>query len=489
MLSQQYERHSQQERDVRLSLINSLLTTPHRELKSVASFHTEALALDPLFYGHLAVWYLRTGQVRDHKEVFLATLLTSEWEAHRDAGFVMLADLPPYQVARVIEFMKVHRGKVPRSTRTAVVRYLRRRESDPSRFDRAALRARKAMKYLYATLHIKPADRANRILFRNDPPRDSLAYKLKTLTKAEEPVEQARMIVELNIPYTIAIGAVHQVTPTVLFAMVNQMSPQEVINHMSSLQKRGALDHADVKALIDRKLEQAQRDDRVSAYKAKVAIGEAKLDEETRERLDAITERKIREAGRITRSTALLVDKSASMNTAIEIGKRMAAMISSVTESDLHVVAFDTAPYPIVAQGTTLADWEKAFSWLRAGNCTSLGAGLLPLLKGRQPVEQIIVVTDEWENTHPYFVDVLARYRTELDINPDVLFIHVGNYRDTMSGVLTSAGVPVETYRFDGDYYALPNLLPLLSRPNRVDLLMDILAVPLPTRDDKAQVA
>jgi len=66
------------ERDLRLEILNSLLTTPHRQLEQVAQVHKEGREMDPLFYGHLAVWYQRNGDVRDHKEVFVANLLASD---------------------------------------------------------------------------------------------------------------------------------------------------------------------------------------------------------------------------------------------------------------------------------------------------------------------------------------------------------------------------------------------------------------------------
>src|ERR1700761_7555738 len=137
------------ERDMRLELLNSLLTTPHRQLEQAGALHNEIVKRDPIFYGHLAVWYQANGDVRDHKEVFVANLLISAMESHRHAGFTLLQEFPPYEVARIVDFMKQHGGKLPRSARTAVTRYLRKRESDAAFFDRAALRGRKAMKHLY----------------------------------------------------------------------------------------------------------------------------------------------------------------------------------------------------------------------------------------------------------------------------------------------------------------------------------------------------
>ncbi len=78
------------ERDLRLEMLNSLLMTPHRKLEDVAATHQLMIEVDPIFYGHLAVWYQQSGEVRDHQEVFLSYLLTSALTEHRDAGFVML---------------------------------------------------------------------------------------------------------------------------------------------------------------------------------------------------------------------------------------------------------------------------------------------------------------------------------------------------------------------------------------------------------------
>jgi hypothetical protein len=473
------------ERDLRLEMLNSLLTTPHRKLEQVAEIHQLIVELDPIFYGHLAVWYQRNGDVRDHKEVFVAHLLTSDLTEHRDAGFIMLQEFPPYQVARVVDFMKQHRNKLPRSARTAVQRYLKVRESNPALFDRAALRGRKAMKHLYASLHIKPGERANAILFRDQPPVGSLAEVLKQLAKAESSAEQARLIVEFKLPYAIAIGAIKQLTPTVLVALINSMTPQEVINNLKSLKARGAMDHPEVKALIDGKLDEASKSARVAAFKAQVAADAADLDEDTLARLEKVTNEQVKRRGVITRPTALLVDKSGSMEHAIELGKRLAALISGITQANLFVYAFDNIPYPVTAQGKELTDWERAFQHIKAGGGTSIGAPLEAMRKKRQVVDQIIVVTDEGENAAPYFGEVYKTYCRELAVMPNVVLVRVGGYCNWLESQLKGQQAPVETFTFAGDYYSLPNLVPLLTRPSRLDLLMEILDTPLPVRSDK----
>jgi hypothetical protein len=474
------------ERDIRLDMLNSLLTTPHRQLDQVAQLHASLAQRDPLFYGRLGVWYQRNGDVRDHKEVFIAHLLTSELPEHREAGFVLMQEFPPYQVARVVDYMKQRVGKMPRSARTAVTRYLREREKNPVFFDRAALRARSAMKHLYATLHVKPGARAEAVLFRDDPPADSLAFKLKELTKAESPAEQARLIVEHGIPYTVAVGAVRNVTPAVLVALINAMSPQEVINNLKSLKARGAFDHKDVKALIDAKLEQAATSDRVAAFKTRVAAEATELDEETAARLERVAAEQVKRRGRITRPTALLVDKSSSMDVALEVGKQIAAMISGVTEAPLHVYAFDTMAYPVTAPGGDLSDWERAFQHLHPSGSTSIGAPIEVMRRRQQTVEQFIFVTDEGENTAPFVAEAYGEYQRELGVTPNVVIVKVGQACNWMERRLSERQVAFDTLTFEGDYYSLPNLIPLLTRPSRLELLMEIMETPLPRRADLA---
>lgn len=473
------------ERDLRLEILNSLLTTPHRELSQVAALHGEMIARDPLFYGHLAVWYADKGDVRDHKEVFTANLLTSKIELHRGAGFVLLQAFPPYQVARIIDFIKQTRGSVPRSTRTAVERYLREREANPKQFDRAAIRMRAALKSLYAGLHIKPSERADAVLFKDKPPADSLAFTLKQLAKLDSPQKQAQLIVEHSIPFTIAIGAVKKLTPTVLVALISQMSPQEVINNLNSLKKRGALENADVKALVDEKLAVAKDAGRISAFKAIKAAEVAGVDAETQERLTQVAEAQIKRKGKISKSTALFVDKSSSMTEAIEVGKQISAMVSGIAEAELFVYAFDSMAYPVTtasAEKRELSDWERAFALIFPNGATSIGAPLEVMRIKKQAVEQIIIVTDEGENTNPYFAQVLPRYAEELKVAPTVVIVKVGQHSEQLETSLQRISYGFETFTFGGDYYALPNLVPLLSRPSRTELLLEILETPLPAR-------
>jgi hypothetical protein len=517
------ETHNEQ--DVRLQLLNTLLTTPHRKLDEIWPIHRDIAATDPRFYVRLAAWYTDHGDVRDHREMFVVTLVLGDFPGHRDTGLAMLRELPPYQVARVVDFIhgrkttrtvrekteKPAKGartakkkskkpqataspakKVtesfglfqnpPRSLKTEVQRYLREREADADWFDGTVLQARKAIKRLYAVLHVKPGPRAQQILFDETPPADSRVYALKQLAKAESPAEQARAIVENAIPYRVAATVVKQMTPAVLMALIDRMSPQELINNVASLKKRCAFENAELKAMIDQKLEAAQTGARVSAFKAGKAMEAAGATGETRAMLERVADTQIKARGRIRRPTALLIDKSGSMELAIELGKRIGAMISTICEEDLYVYAFDTIAYPIGRGGSDLASWERALAGITAGGGTSCGVAVETMRLKKQYVEQVILVTDEGENTAPHFAPALAKYRETVKADPTVCIVRTPRAGATVTNACQRAGVAVDVFEFGGDYYALPNLIPLLAKPSRLELLMEIMDYPLPVR-------
>ena len=523
------------EADLRLAMLDSLLTCPHRQLELVHPLHSGLVAQDPRFYVRLAAWYADHGDVRDHKEMFIATLAVSNFPGHRDVGLAMLRELPPYQLGRVVDFIhgrkddvkvdvaapqvgiptnqvkrkverKAARGKkpgkrvaseggtvtltdsfglfrnLPRSLRTEVTRYLREREADDRWFDATALTARKSLKRLYALLHIKPGPRAQAVLFDELPPEGSKAAGVKALAAATDADVAARLIAEHDIPFRIAIGVVKDVTPAILKALIQRMSSQEVMNNLEMLRRRGAFDDAGLKGLIESKLDTAKTATRVSAFKAGKALETVAVPDSVRQKLEQVTDSQVKARGRITRPTALLIDKSGSMSQAIEVGKRLGALLAAVADRALYVYAFDSIAYAVEAAGPDLAAWDRALTGITAGGNTSVGVGVEMLRRKQQYVEQIVVVTDEGENADPKFVPTLMKYRAELKADPAVCFVKVTGATSQLENECQAAGIVADAYQFNGDYYALPNLVPLLARPSKLELLQEILEYPLPTR-------
>ena len=192
----------------------------------------------------------------------------------------------------------------------------------------------------------------------------------------------------------------------------------------------------------------------------------------------------VKSKGRIKRPTAILVDKSGSMSEAIEVGKRVASLTSAIMDAPLYVYAFDGIAYPVAPPAANdLSAWEKAFAGIKAGGCTSCGVGVEMLRRNKQPVEQILMVTDESENSSPRFAETMLAYQKELNVQTHVVFLKVGDFVcDQLEKECRASGISHDAYTFSGDYYSLPNLIQYLTRPSRLDLLMEIMSHPLPQR-------
>jgi hypothetical protein len=505
------------ENDVRVALFNSFMTCPHRDTEEIRKIHEDVRAKDPLFYAHLACWYQKSaGEVsRDHNEVFTALLATDPFIENREVGLALFRQHAPWMKERVVGFIKgkvakirektgktIKKGKkevpevkiiekkvglkkaLPTALKTEIENYLAWLEADPDRFDAVALRNFKDLKSLYFARGkhgFSHGDRAQKILFEKKFPENSKLSSFKLIADAKTPEEAAKLIVKNKIPYTIAVGLVSKITPSVLVALIDAMSPQEIINNIASLKERGAMDNEDTKKLIEAKLDKAKTSKKVSALKSKTAVSTGRVkDEAIEKKLDEIADVQIKRGGTIKVTTAVFVDRSGSMTAAIEVGKRVSATISGVTEAPLYVVAFDSAPAEVKAQGKTLSDWEKAFMPIHPGGNTSIGCAIDYLLRKKILVEQIVVVTDGGENAHPWFFDSFAQYKKAMNITPHVVVIHVGTVSRTFVNSLAEAKITFDEYKPDGnDYYGLPGLIALLSRRSKLDLIMEIMDYPL----------
>jgi hypothetical protein len=138
--------------------------------------------------------------------------------------------------------------------------------------------------------------------------------------------------------------------------------------------------------------------------------------------------------------------------------------------------------HEITAKGNSLADWERAFQGITANGSTSCGVALKYLERKKQYVEQVVMITDEEQNTPPMFVDALRQYSQAMKVDPAVVIVPTPRGSNFIETQCRREGIPVDVFQFAGDYYSLPNLVPMISRPSKLELLMEIMDYPLPER-------
>ena len=540
------------EADVRLGILNSLLTCPHRKLDQVQPLHSELIAKDPIFYQQLAAWYCdRSGggaTIRDHCEAFVVNLCLSGFAGHRDVGCALLRGMPPYQVERVLDFIrgrkfvrtvkpKIVKSKkskkgsqllvggaavgsieaepiittggiaesepkkeivktglfkaIPETVKTEVQRFLSERERDNDWFDSTVLSARKTMRRLYEFYRFKHGKRANDVVFKKKYPANSKLAVLKELAAAKTPADQAKIIVENKVSFLVATSVVQAMTPTVLLALVEVMTDQQLLNSLGMLKKRGAFDNPELKAAIEARIDGAKKSKKVSALKTQEAVKAAGLEGETKAKVEAVGDAQVKAKGRIKQATCLMVDKSGSQEKTIELGKQIATLISTVMDEGqpFFVYAFDTMPIPIkVPEKKDLASWNKAFSGINATGGTGPGSVVRYMTTAKEKVAQFLIVTDEDENQAPTFADAVKSYQQAMGVEVQVVIVRVkDNYGRTHDGIEKSckaAGIETAVWSMTDmtDYYSLPGIVPLLCKNTKLDLLMSIMNWPLPER-------
>lgn len=600
--------------DVRLKIMNSLLTCPHRDIDSIVALHKEMMDGDPEFYAHFAVWAQNTTQVRDHKEAFIACLFSSQYPEFREVAYVLMQDLPPYQVERVsrqvqggwlplnvrppktegekiakgvkakgakapsdpryTEFqtikkdliaaytankeasldafkarvrtlfklpkdanvratfskvnlkvkdkegkktgerkvvVKVHfdyyrpglRKGAPGIMQTGVKNFLRNLESDERRFDAASVRQYHALKALYGTYHVAPSDTADLILFKDRPPEGSMRAAMKHIAHIDDPVEWAKAVVTAGIPYPVAVGLLPmEMTPIHLIGLINNMSPQELLNSVASLEARGAMDNADVKALIEKKLNKAGSSKRVDALKAQKAVATlgASVSEETRKAVEAVSDKQVRRIGNVKKPTALAIDASFSMTDAIDLGKEIGALLSPICRSTFACFTFNDMATLRDVRSNKKSEWDTALRFVKAIGPSDIGCVVpavqkhVEKLRQADPstplIEQFLLVTDENENRFPGFAARLDEYRKATGVAPNVVIVRIGKEAtSTVEKSLRALGFEVDVWTPDVnggkvDYYSLPNLIPLLAKGSKAELLAEIMEVPLPSRSE-----
>ena len=77
------------------------------------------------------------------------------------------------------------------------------------------------------------------------------------------------------------------------------------------------------------------------------------------------------------------------------------------------------------------------------------------------------------------FVDAVIPLHRRVDSDCSSSDVTTSLLLSESSGI---GGVVVDVFNFTGDYYSLPNLIPMLAQPSKLELLMEIMEYPLPER-------
>lgn len=471
-------------------IIAELTRSAHGDLNAYLPVGSEAAAQDKDFFAHLIAWDRRKGQIRDTK-VALPVISLAKWGPFADRelldnSLAHLVLLDPRSFVRALTFAReVGVVGLNRQLQRLVERYLREREKSWGWWERTALQHRASMKTLYARFHVKPSGTADLILFKGTPPKGTMFDDVRNLSKMS-PREAAAIIVHRKIPFLVALGALgaNKKDPDLLLALLDSMSPTELVTNMKMLEKLGVNDSPALRAKLAEKLQKAATSTKATLKTTRAVDAGGIKNEKLKQTMREVQEKQIDAAGQVEGNWLVLGDKSGSMAQAIEGARQVAGLLSRAVTGEVLLVFFDTQPRAFDVTGKSYDEIRDLTRNINAAGGTSIGVGLNYALETGFEMDGIALISDGAEHQGPFFATTHALAEQKLGKQIPVYFYKTAGEPDSISGVCGAAGIEMQTFDLRGgfDFYSLPNLIATM-RANRYSLIDEILGTPLLTVD------
>jgi 60 kDa SS-A/Ro ribonucleoprotein len=214
-------------------------------------------------------------------------------------------------------------------------------------------------------------------------------------------------------------------------ALVPQLPAFALLRHLATLERHGVIDAA--RPQIDRKL----RDARVIGaskilpfrfVQAERHVKTAWVKDALRDALELSFANVPALPGR----TAVLLDRSGSMSAYVEQAAIFAVSLLKAAPEDGRLLAFDDRVDEVAVSKRDSVLTQAQQITARGGTDTSLP--MKQLLHEKDPVDNLVLITDEQQNRGTPFIDVLDEYRRTVKADVRVFVLDVAPYRNALTG-------------------------------------------------------
>ncbi|MFS0840397.1 TROVE domain-containing protein [Paenibacillus sp. 1P03SA] len=288
-----------------------------------------------------------------------------------------------------------------------------------------------------ATAHPKPKDLQQQALFRYLRGMEAnLALlpqveALESLKAAATEEEQIRWIERGKLPYETVTGAIKP-SKAVWEALLYQMPTFALLLHLNAMQRAGVLQDARHVEYIVRRLTdpQALRKAKILPFRLATAFRQVEHPE-LRDALREAAELTFDNLPELGDQTAIFLDISGSMNGQyLETGAVFALALYKKTRGSSLFWLFDTEVMDAKPSRKDSILTQAAQIHARGG--TDTGAPVRQLIRERKIVDQIVMITDEQQNSGSAFYEELKRYRSKVNRDVKAFIIDIAPYRHAM---------------------------------------------------------
>ena len=424
------------------------------ELGRAIEMHRFAADEDPEFMARALVYARNEGFMRLQPLIGLAVLSLASprlFELVFDKVVRILPDLTEFTVA----LASLGRGQGGRVVKRAAARKL------------AALTEYEVLKYagegrgyslrdLLRVYHPKAADEKSTLLFKyiadkldwSEVPAEALPQvrafeKLKALG-ANQTAEAITLAREYRLPYNVVTGAVAKMTPELWRALLPELPLFALVRHLAALERCGVITEDECDSRIVDRLTNPE-----AIRKAKILpfrFAQAWQQVQTgwlKEALEKAVDLSVDCLPEISGKTAVLLDASGSMDGQfLTAGAVLALAVYRRAGAKGDFILFDTEAkvFDMAGNGSILAAAAKVC----AGGGTDTACGIRLMMKNHFRVDNIVIVTDEQQNTGSPFYTELRHYRAILNPNARAFIVDVAPYGTAM----VPADDPLTSYCF-----------------------------------------
>jgi hypothetical protein len=484
-------------------IISELSKSPHGKLREYLAIGQLAAQNEPDFLAHLIAWDRTHGQIRDAKAALPIVSLTVPGFPQElvENSLAHLTFLNPRELLKAYRFaLDVRPVGHIRQLKRVIADYLHMKEG--KKWDFTAIQHRSVLKELYSLVDVKPgSDRVNVVLFGY-----TLDERLKAKEEGRKPVksplpkgsvfeavanlrnmsalEAAGTILERKIPFLIAHGALGEKIkdPDLVLALIERMSPTEVVTSTKMLEKLGVKTVPALRAAFEAALKRAATSKKNVLKTTRAA--EAISDEKLKAKLNAVQEKQIQNMS-IEGNWLVLGDKSGSMSECIEAARHVAGTLAKMVKGNITLAFFDTVPETMDVTGLGYDEILKKTRNVSANGGTSIGCGLRAAMQRHEEIDGIAIVSDGQENTPPLFTDEYRRLLKISEKDIPVYYYHCGSaihgWGDSdLAENMKKSGFDLQVFELgdDVDFYSIPNLVQSM-RTNPYSLVEEIMSTPL----------
>lgn len=288
-----------------------------------------------------------------------------------------------------------------------------------------------------ATAHPKPQDLKQQALFRYLRGQEAnLALlpqveALENLKLSTTEKDQIAWIEHGKLPYETVTGAI-KLSKAVWEALLYQMPTFALLRHMNALLRAGVLENKQNLDYVIHRItdKQALRKAKIMPFRLATAFRQVEHSD-LRDALREATDLTFDNLPELGERTAIFLDISGSMNGQyLEIGSVFALALYKKTQGNSLFWLFDTDV--VDAKPSRMDSILTQAAQIHARGGTDTGAPVRKLIQERKKVDQIIIITDEQQNSGSSFYEELKRYRSKVNRDVKAFIVDIAPYRYAM---------------------------------------------------------